>query len=158
MRVDLNKNSNQNPYFGIINFSDQARILLKDRHLPLDYMIRLQEKHKFVGINVTIGRDYDDVLKSKKLILAKGDFIDFIEKFSHDRKYKNRLTAAFDVDGKTVTMKRKYKNRLTAVFDVDGKTVTMKENPIMNFLYGSRYFLEKVSNLTEKLFLTGGIE
>ena len=137
MRVDLNKNSNQNPYFGIINFSDQARILLKDRHLPLDYMIRLQEKHKFVGINVTIGRDYDDVLKSKKLILAKGDFIDFIEKFSHDRKYKNRLTADFDVDG---------------------KTVTMKENPIMNFLYGSRYFLEKVSNLTEKLFLTGGIE
>ena len=137
MRVDLNKNSNQNPYFGIINFSDQARILLKDRHLPLDYMIRLQEKHKFVGINVTIGRDYDDVLKSKKLILPEGDFIDFIEKFSHDRKYKNRLTA---------------------VFDVDGKTVTMKENPIMNFLYGSRYFLEKVSNLTEKLFLTGGIE
>lgn len=137
MRVDLNKNSNQNPYFGIINFSDQARILLKDRHLPLDYMIRLQEKHKFVGINVTIGRDYDDVLKSKKLILAKGNFIDFIEKFSHDRKYKNRLTAAFDVDG---------------------KTITMKENPIMNFLYGSRYFLEKVSNLTEKLFLTGGIE
>ena len=137
MRVDLNKNSNQNPYFGIINFSDQARILLKDRHLPLDYMIRLQEKHKFVGINVTIGRDYDDVLKSKKLILAEGNFIDFLEKFSHDRKYKNRLTA---------------------VFDVDGKTITMKENPIMNFLYGSRYFLEKVSNLTEKLFLTGGIE
>jgi hypothetical protein len=138
MRVDFNQNYKQNPYFGIINFSDQARILLKDRHLPLDYMIRLQEKHKFVGINVTIGRDYDDdVLKSKKLILAEGNFIDFLEKFSHDRKYKNRLTA---------------------VFDVDGKTVTMKENPIMNFLYGSRYFLEKVSNLTEKLFLTGGIE
>ncbi len=137
MRVDLSTNNRQNPYFGIINFSDQARILLKDRHLPLDYMIRLQEKHKFVGINVTIDRDYDDVLKSKKITLAEGDFIDFIEKFSHDRKYKNRLTAAFDVDG---------------------KTVTMKENPIMNFLYGSRYFLEKVSNLTEKLFLTGGIE
>lgn len=137
MRVDLSTNNRQNPYFGIINFSDQARILLKDRHLPLDYMIRLQEKHKFVGINVTIDRDYDDVLKSKKITLAEGDFIDFIEKFSHDRKYKNRLTAAFNVDG---------------------KTVTMKENPIMNFLYGSRYFLEKVSNLTEKLFLTGGIE
>ena len=126
MRVDFNPNNKQNPYFGIMRFSEKAQEMI-----PLDRIIDLQNRHSTNSIQVFIDRSYDLVQKSRKQIIGEDDYV--------THYWQERI----------------YRNLLTATYDNNGKKVIMKENPIINFIFGHERFLKKVFEKTQKIFYTG---
>ena len=125
MKVSLNTNKNQNPYFGIITITPEAQKMVQ-----LDKILPLQIQHSTNPIQVFIDRSYDLVLKSKKRIIGEDDYAVHF--------WQERL----------------YKNLLTAKFNHNDEEVVMRENPIMKLLFGHKHFINKVFKRTQKAFYT----